>query len=117
MGQLTLPSSEHLPAPLRQMGKPTGDSPAQPILRPRGKGTLHQEDNEKYIDTDNNYHYFQNKKINNERFLNSWEVTMKHTYSDREGKVPFTQEDNENTSTQTTTTTIFRTKNKQRTLP
>jgi hypothetical protein len=44
-----------------------------------GKVPFTQEDNEKYIDTENNYHYFQNKKINNERFLNSWEVTVKHT--------------------------------------
>jgi hypothetical protein len=43
-----------------------------------GKVPFTQEDNEKYIDTENNYHYSQNKKINNERFLNSWEVTMKH---------------------------------------
>jgi hypothetical protein len=41
----------------------------------------------------------------------SLQVTVLHNlYSDREGKVPFTQEDNENTSTQRTTTTIFRTK-------
>jgi hypothetical protein len=39
-----------------------------------GKVPFTQEDNEKYIDTENNYHYFQNKKINNERFLNSWEM-------------------------------------------
>jgi hypothetical protein len=44
-----------------------------------GKVPFTQEDNETYIDTENNYHYFQNKKINNERFLNSWEVTVKHT--------------------------------------
>jgi hypothetical protein len=36
-----------------------------------GKVPFTQEDNEKYIDTENNYHYFQNKKINYERFLNS----------------------------------------------
>jgi hypothetical protein len=44
-----------------------------------GKVLFTQEDNEKHIDTEHNYHYFQNKKINNERFLNSWEVTVKHT--------------------------------------
>jgi predicted glycosyltransferase involved in capsule biosynthesis len=38
-----------------------------------------QEVNEKYIDTENNYHYLQNKKINNERFVDSWEVIVKHT--------------------------------------
>jgi hypothetical protein len=37
-----------------------------------GKVPFTQEDNEKYIDTEHKYHYFQNKKINNERFLNSW---------------------------------------------
>jgi hypothetical protein len=44
-----------------------------------GKAPFTQEDNEKYIDTENNYHYFQIKKINNERFLHSWEVIVKHT--------------------------------------
>jgi hypothetical protein len=44
-----------------------------------GKVLFTQEDNEKYIHTENNYHDFQNTKINNERFLNSWEVTVKHT--------------------------------------
>jgi hypothetical protein len=44
-----------------------------------GKVPFTQEDHEKYIDTENNNHYFQNKKINNERILNSWEVTVKHT--------------------------------------
>jgi hypothetical protein len=44
-----------------------------------GKVPFTQEDNERYIDTENNYHYVQDQKIINERFLNSWEVTVKHT--------------------------------------
>jgi hypothetical protein len=44
-----------------------------------GEVPFTQENNENYIDAENNYHYFQNKKINNERFLNSWEVIVKHT--------------------------------------
>jgi hypothetical protein len=44
-----------------------------------GKVPFTQDDNEKYIDTENNYHYYQNQKIDNERFLNSWEVRVKHT--------------------------------------
>jgi hypothetical protein len=50
-----------------------------PTERERYPSPRNQEDNEKYIDTKNNYNYFQNQKINNERFLNSWEVTVKHT--------------------------------------
>jgi hypothetical protein len=44
-----------------------------------GKIPFTQEDNEKYIDTENDYHYFQNKKMNNELFLKSWEVIGQHT--------------------------------------
>jgi predicted DNA-binding WGR domain protein len=44
-----------------------------------GKIPFTQDDNGKYIDTECDHHYFQNKKINNECFLNSWEVIGKHT--------------------------------------
>eukprot|EP00962_Isochrysis_galbana_P021445 scaffold6328_cov131-Isochrysis_galbana.AAC.1 len=37
-----------------------------------------KEDNQAYIDTDLDHHYFQNKKINNERFLDSWEIITQH---------------------------------------
>jgi hypothetical protein len=83
MGQLTLPSSEDLKAPQRQMGKPTGDSAAQPILLysdREGTVPFTQEVNEKYIDTDREQlPLFSEQKNNDERFLNSWEVIVKHT--------------------------------------
>jgi hypothetical protein len=44
-----------------------------------GKVAFTRKDNENYIDIENNCHYFRNEKINNERFLISWEVTVKHT--------------------------------------
>jgi len=37
-----------------------------------------KEENRAYIDTEFDYHYFQNKKINNERFLDSWEIITQH---------------------------------------
>jgi hypothetical protein len=37
-----------------------------------------KEENEQYIDTEREFHYFQGKKLNNDRFLNSWEDIGKH---------------------------------------
>jgi len=35
-----------------------------------------KEENQAYIDTDLDHHYFQNKRINNERFLDSWDIII-----------------------------------------
>eukprot|EP00962_Isochrysis_galbana_P008715 scaffold2424_cov122-Isochrysis_galbana.AAC.1 len=44
------------------------------------EGTRHftREENQSYIDTDSDHPYFQNKKINNERFLASWDEMTHH---------------------------------------
>eukprot|EP00962_Isochrysis_galbana_P025734 scaffold7961_cov115-Isochrysis_galbana.AAC.4 len=44
------------------------------------EGSCHftKEENQSYIDTDLDHHYFQNKKINNERFLATWDVITQH---------------------------------------
>ena len=44
------------------------------------EGSCHftKEENQSYIDTDLDRHYFQNKKINNERFLVTWDVITQH---------------------------------------
>eukprot|EP00962_Isochrysis_galbana_P038962 scaffold13918_cov122-Isochrysis_galbana.AAC.1 len=43
-----------------------------------GKRHYTKDENRSYIDTELDYHYFQNKKINNERFLASWDTITQH---------------------------------------
>jgi hypothetical protein len=43
-----------------------------------GRVPFTREDNTLYIDTELDHHYFQNKKLVNERFLKSWETILDH---------------------------------------
>eukprot|EP00962_Isochrysis_galbana_P004716 scaffold1301_cov135-Isochrysis_galbana.AAC.1 len=43
-----------------------------------GKRHYTKDENRSYIDTELDYHYFQNKRINNERFLASWDTITQH---------------------------------------
>jgi hypothetical protein len=44
----------------------------------KGETIYTKEENEQYIDTEREFHYFQGKKLNNDRFLNSWEHIGNH---------------------------------------
>jgi hypothetical protein len=44
-----------------------------------GRVPFTREDNAQYLDTETDHHYSQNKKIDNDRFLRTWEVIIDHS--------------------------------------
>jgi hypothetical protein len=46
-----------------------------------GHAEFTKEDNSLYIDTELDHHYFQEMKINNESFLNSWDDVLAHLHA------------------------------------
>jgi hypothetical protein len=49
-----------------------------------GKVRFDKETNASYIDMELDHHYFQQQKVNNERFLDSWDVIGDHLHEQME---------------------------------
>jgi hypothetical protein len=78
MGQSTLSSTEHSPH-LRDKWESLQVTVVHNLYADReGRVPFTSEENALYIDTDSDHHYFQNKKIVNDRFLKSWETILDH---------------------------------------